>query len=146
MAEIAILLMQHKAILGAVVILLLSSIEILPIKLNPWSWLLSLIRKLNGTDILEKKIDILSNNMSKLENRVDEGQAIQSRVRILRFGDELRLNQKHSEDSFNQVLDDITRYNKYCDTHPDFPNEKTVSTAKIIKRSYEDALRSNTFL
>lgn len=146
MAEIAILLMQHKAILGAIIILLLSSIEILPVKLNPWSWMLGLIRKLNGIDILEKKIDILSNNMSKLEDRVDEGQAIQSRVRILRFGDELRLNQKHSEDSFNQILDDITRYNKYCDAHPDFPNEKTVSTAKIIKRSYEEALRTNSFL
>lgn len=147
MAEIAILLMQHKAILGAVIILLLSSIEILPVKLNPWSWILGLIRKLNGIDVIEKKVDNLAESVTKLEDRVDEGQAVQARVRILRFGDELRSGViKKSKDSYEQVLDDITRYNKYCDAHRDFQNDMTVITAKIIKQSYEEHLLRNDFL
>lgn len=146
MAEIVMLIMSNKALLGAVVILLLSSIEILPIKLNPWSWMLGLIRKINGTDVIEKKVDTLADSMIKLENRVDEGQAIQARVRILRFGDELRSNIKKSKDSYDQVLDDITRYNQYCSTHKDFQNDMTVLTSQIIKKTYEEHLLRNDFL
>lgn len=139
--------MEHKALLVALIMLLLSSIEILPIKLNPWSWLLGLIRKLNGIDVIEKKMDNLAESVTKLEDRVDEGQAVQARVRILRFGDELRSGAiKKSKDSYEQVLDDITRYNKYCDVHRDFQNDMTVITAKIIKQSYEEHLLRNDFL
>ena len=96
--------------------------------------------------MIEKKVDTLAENVIKLENRVDEGQAIQSRVRILRFGDELRSNIKKSKDSYDQVLDDITRYNQYCSTHEDFRNDMTVLTSQIIKKTYEEHLLRNDFL
>ena len=145
-ADFGLLIIEHKAIVTALVILILSSIEILPIKLNPWSWIAGCIRKLNGMELVEKKIDSLSTAMIKLENKVDEGQAIQSRVRILRFGDELRNQTPKSKDSYDQVLDDITRYNLYCESHPDFKNDMTVLTSKIIEEKYVECLRDNIFL
>jgi hypothetical protein len=133
------LLISHKAILTVIIIVILSSIEILPIKLNPWSWLIKGIRKLNGTEIIEKKLD-------NLENKVDEGQAITSRARILRFGDELRIKIPHSKESYDQILDDIKRYNQYCIEHPKFENDKTVLTSQIIETKYKEHLLGNTFL
>lgn len=144
--EFGLVILEHKTLVFAAIILLLSSIQISPLKINPWSWILKLFRKLNGVDIVEEKIDHLSESVVKLEDRVDEGQAIQARVRILRFGDEIRSNIKHSEESFKQVFGDITRYNQYCETHPEFPNEQTIVTSKIIKDTYEKALKENDFL
>lgn len=114
-----------------IIIVVLSLIQVAPIKINPWSFLGGWIGKMIGVKTLEKKVD-------KLEYKVDQNQAISSRVRILRFGDELRQGStQHSKESFDQVLDDITKYNQYCITHPEFENDRTVLTSKVIKDTYQ---------
>jgi len=113
-----------------VIVIILSLIQIVPIKLNPWTWLGKIIGKLIGIHDLSEKVN-------KLEEKVDRNEAIAARVRILRFGDDLRNNEyHHSQESFSQVLDDITRYNKYCREHPKFENDKTVVTAQVIRDAY----------
>ena len=120
-------------------------IEITPIKLNPISTFLKWLgKKINGdviskVDDLEKKIDSLEADFSKKE-------AIASRIRILRFGDEVRTGVRHSQESFDQVLDDISNYKLYCDSHKDFQNEKTVMTTKILLDNYRERLEKNDFL
>ena len=148
---------NNKGVVAIVVLALLSLVEVSKIKINPWSWLVKGIRSVIGIKDLNEKFEKIENTIEenqkemnekidKLENRVDEGQAIQSRVRILRFGDDLRRSQKNSKDSFDQVLDDITRYNAYCIQHPEFPNDKTVVTTKIIEEEYQRCLKENDFL
>lgn len=85
------------------------------------------------------------NRLERLENKVDEGDAINSRVRILHFADEMMEERRHSKDSFDQVLSDITFYNNYCSTHPDFKNSQTEATAAFIKRKYEERLEKHDF-
>ena len=72
--------------------------------------------------------------------------AKEARYRILRFGDECRANTKHSEEMFNNVLDDITTYNYYCHTHPNFENEKTKLAEQYIKQIYTHCVDTNDFL
>ena len=70
-----------------------------------------------------------------------ENKAVECRVRILRFGDEIRQGTiKHSKESFDQVLDDIANYDKYCAEHKDFANGRTVATTKIIQEVYHDLI------
>ena len=155
--EIVELTTAHKGVVVVIVLLLLSLVEISKIKINPWTWFVKGIRSIIGIKDLNDKIEKIetkieenqketNEKIDKLEGRVDEGQAIQSRVRILRFGDEIRKHDKHSHDSFDQVMDDITRYNAYCKLHPDFPNDKTVLTTKIIEETYQNCLKENAFL
>ena len=139
LAEIGLIIAQHKVIATGITIVILSCIEISPLKINPWGMLVKGVRKLNGTDIIEKKLD-------NLENKVDMGQAITSRARILRLGDEIRTGVPHSKESYDQILDDIKRYNMYCKTHPDFENDKTVLTTQIIEKKYKEHLLDNSFL
>lgn len=47
------------------------------------------------------------------------------RVDILRFYDELIEQKKHGKEYFNEMIDVIAEYNKYCQSHPNFPNGKT---------------------
>lgn len=147
-AEIGDMLLQNKGYVAVILVVVLSSIEISPLKLNPWTYLRNGLRHIIGITDVNKKIDTLDNKIENLEDRYNEGQAIQARVRILRFGDELSQHEpiRHSKDSYEQVLDDITRYEKYCNTHPEFQNNMTVITSQVIKDTYEKCMREGGFL
>ena len=62
------------------------------------------------------------------------------------YGDETIHGTRHTKEHFDQILDDITTYERYCDEHKDFPNEKTVITSRRIKEIYERCLQDNDFL
>lgn len=118
--------------------LLLSMIQIAPLKLDPWSALFGWIgKKLTGD--LSRKIDAL-------EAKEDRRDAVNKRVRILRFEDELQNGARHSKDSFDQVLSDITDYETYCREHPDFKNNQTGVTVEHIKKVYSERLERRDFL
>ena len=119
--------------------------EVAPIKINPWSWLLKKVGGAFNREVLER--------LKKLEAKVDaieaadgERDAVNARVRILRFGDEVLHGVEHSKEHFDQTLQDITHYNEYCKAHPAFQNEMTVLTAQQIKRAYMNRWEKHDFL
>ena len=96
-------------------------------------------------DITEA-IEKLTEKVDALDQKGDERNAINMRVRILRFRDEMLAGQNHTHDSFQQVLGDIDEYEKYCEGHPDFRNNQTVATIEHIKRNYAERLERHDFL
>ena len=95
---------------------------------------------------IEKTLNDIILAIKKLDDKGDEREAINKRVRILRFEDELQEGRSHSKDSFDQVLSDISGYNSYCDKHPEFKNEQTVATVEHIKQVYRERLEKHDFL
>lgn len=82
-----------------------------------------------------------------IEAKEEERDAIDARIRILRFGDELLSGQiLHSRESFTQALSDIDDYEDYSTSHPLFKNNKTVTTIEYIKRTYNERLEKNDFI
>lgn len=122
----------------AIVLFLLSAIEISPVKINPWSWIGGLIGKLLGIKAVSDKVDAI-------DKKVDENQATTIRVRILRFEDEVQAERDHSKDSWDQVMDDICRYELYTETHPEFKNNITVASINHLKRKYEELLEKRAW-
>lgn len=122
----------------ALVVVLLSIVEICPIKINPWSWVGGLIGKLLGIKSVSDKVDAI-------EKKVDENQATTIRVRILRYTDEVQNNVPHSKDSWNQVMDDIRRYELYTTEHPEFINNITVASINHLKKTYEELLEKHAW-
>jgi hypothetical protein len=117
---------------GISVIIILSLIQIAPIKVNPWSAILRAVGRAINKDVLDT---------------LDEEKANTRRYRIMRFDDEIRHNkEKHTEEHFNQILADIDYYEEYCAKHPEYPNNKSVSAIKNIKRTWEKCKRDNSFL
>ena len=141
---------------AGIVIVILSIIQIAPIKIDPWSWMARRIGKAFNQEMLEKQEAFVKesqeyrkNNderMEKLSAKIDRRSAEDTRSRILRFGDEIKSKQRHSQEYYNQILADITDYEQYCHTHPTFKNERTIATEKVIRESYEVHLKNNDFL
>lgn len=102
-------------------------------------------KKDKNSEILNA-ISALSTKIDSVENKADERAAVDARIRILRFRDEMLEGRGHSHDSFKQVLNDIDEYENYCHTHPSFKNNQTVSTIQHIKKNYEERLERHDFL
>ena len=102
--------------------------------------------------IKDKSSEILSairKNTEAIENvekRMDEGNADQARRSILAFDDELRRDVEHSEESFNQVLQDIRFYRHYCRDHEEYENDKATSAKAHILETYQRVKNENKFI
>lgn len=138
--------------IAGILALLSIFIEITPIKFNPISMFLNWIGERTNKGIttrveeLEKKVDGIVKSQSGVDERLAKKDAIDCRVRILRFSDELRCDIEHSKESFDQALSDIDDYERYCDTHPGFKNNKTVVANTRILAAYQACLDKDNFL
>ena len=135
-----------------IILLVLSVIQITPIKINPWSYLARHIgRAINGEVMAEMKT--IQNDLADVHTEIDKMQkngekkeADDARNRILRFDDELRIHQKHSREFFDQILDDVDFYEKFCDTHEHYKNSKADSAIKNIRKVYDIVKETNDFI
>lgn len=116
---------------GGVLVILLTLVQIAPVKLNPWSKMARLLGRAMNVEVMDK---------------LDESETNTARYRIIRFDDEIRHREKHTEEHFNQILEDIDKYERYCKKHPDYKNNKAVSAIANTKQVYEKCKRENSFL
>ena len=120
-------------------------IEISPIKINPWKWIARSIGKAVNGDVIAE-VESLKKDVNALREESDERAAKDCRVRILRFGDEILHDKRHSKEHFDQILQDITDYEQYCESHPNFKNNMTTMTTAHIKSTYGKCLQNHSFL
>ena len=102
------------------------------------------------SESVDKKLSDLSEEMKasdeKLRQESMKTVADTRRVRILRGSDEIKLKMRHSEEWFDQMNEDITEYEKYCESHPGYKNNKAVHAIANINSVYAKALDENDFL
>lgn len=142
--EILALIADNTNLTIIITLLILSLVQISPLRINPWTWLASKISRLFVGDLVER-VDRLTKDVTSLRNECSESTAISSRVRILAFADDITHGVTRSEESYKQVFDDITRYNKYCSEHPEFKNDMTVTSCEIIKEKYKMCIQAGSF-
>lgn len=137
---------------GMIMVVLMTIVQKASTKYKPWTWLAEQFGKaankemLDKQDKLEKKVDYLEEKI-KCNSETDEKEkALAARRRILRFADEIRRRERHSEEYFNNVLEDVSFYKQYCKEHVNFENEKAVIAMKIIEETYTECVKTNDFL
>ena len=138
-------------------------IQISPIKVNPWSALAKSIGRAINNEMMAEISSIraeVSNVRKELyeykkenEDRFsleDERYAKQCRMRILRFNDEILQadpqKSAHSKEHYDEILDDVTEYERYCETHPGYRNSKAVMAIQNVERSYQTHMANKSFL
>lgn len=139
------------------IVIAASLIQISPIKINPWTWCRDRARDLIGLNELKIELQTVKENMDELDSKIDNlkkedqerrdlSDALSSRRRILRFNDELLQNIRHSQEMFNNILEDITDYDHYCNTHRNFVNQRAVLAESNIKKTYQKCMEEHDFL
>lgn len=118
-------------LLGAVTL-----IEVVPIKINPWSVLL---RWVGDTLIGDLKTDL-----SNLKRDFDETKADSMRWNILNFSRSCRHGEEHSEEEWDHVISQIKLYETFCDERH-IENGVIEETSIYLRKLYHERLHKNDF-
>jgi hypothetical protein len=143
---------DNSGILAIVAAILLSLIEITPIKLNPLSWLGKKIGRLfngelmNEVSNVKQEVKSIKQDVTDIRAEAKEREATNRRTRILEFGDEILHGVDYSKEHFDQILLDVTAYENYCDEHPHYMNNVARATIEHIKHVYKKHLQEDSFL
>ena len=121
-----------------IVCLLLSFVKIPKVELNVWGLLRNFL-----TGDVSKKIDNLEDSIKNVDNKLDEHikleeerEATTARQRILRFNDEIINGANHSKEHYEDMIQHIDTYEKFCEEYPDYKNNKCKLAIENIKETY----------
>lgn len=136
-----------------VIVVVSSLIEISPIKVNPWSWVVKKLGDVLNREVIKELQDVkkdvcelkVARNEAKRER--EDSKATAARRRILNFDDELRRGVQHSQEQFRQIIeDDIDFYKGYCNCHPDYPNNMAENAMHNIVEKHRIVKEKNDFI
>ena len=115
-----------------------------------WTFIQFLISRKDGVkeDIKAIKTDqaAIKAEVKAVYETIDRNEAQRARTQILRFADELYMGKMHTKEHFDEILAACDSYNKFCDTHPDFENMRTVKAQKRISDVYDKCNKDQSFL
>ena len=120
----------------ALIAIIMSLVQISPIKVNPWTWL--------------KSFAELPKRLENLEHEFNDDRAFRWRSLIFSRSRMIEKSLKTGEFLRREVwvdtIETIGNYEGYCEGHPEFKNELAVQTIGYIKHQYQHALENNLFL
>lgn len=147
--------LTHMGLVGLAVILA-GMIKIPKLEINFWNWIGRTIgRSINReameqVDTFSKKVtgqvDDISKKVDDLEKAEELERVRRARQRILRFNDEILCGRRHSKEHFDEILEDITKYEHYCNEHEDYENDKAVLAIESIREVYKQCMKTHDFL
>lgn len=130
---------------AAAIAVLLSVIQISPIKISPWSYIGRTVGRFINGEVIEK-VGRLEKDIKDIRHEIGEDRADTERARILSFNGELLEGKRHTKAAFDQCLTDVDNYERYCSEHPEYKNNMTAISVQNIKRCYENCLKQHDFL
>ena len=136
-------IMQYCGEGGILLFILLTLVEIAPIKINPIGWL---GKRLNSETIkqTEEFRKDMTAKVAQINNKLDEHIAEDYRNNILIVQDKLLRGRKFTREEWNKALSSCQQYEKYIeDNH--LKNDQVNEAMSFIKRSYRKCLDDNSF-
>lgn len=95
---------------------------------------------------LQESLEKMQKTMDAHIKEDEDERARNRRYRILRFNDEMVEQRWHSESHFEDILEDIDAYEKYCAGHPNFRNSRGHVAMEAIKDTYGRMKSNGEFL
>ena len=130
---------------GGLLLVLMTLVQFTPNKVNPGSALAKAIGKAVNTEICHR----LDNIEAKWDGHFtmdDRRTADSRRAQILHFNNELLRPINHTKEEFIEILAKIDEYERYCEEHPEYPNNRAVLAIENIREVYKERLKKRDFL
>lgn len=113
----------------------------------PWEFITTIAVAVIGSSWFANWVSSHSKFSNKrIMEAIDANAADVSRRRILTFDSEIRKGEKHTKEDFNDVVQDIDKYDAYCKAHPEYPNTRAEMAEQHVKTIYQKCLDQNDFL
>ena len=122
--------------IGIIILIILSFVQISPIKFNPYDKFFSWLRR--------KLLGDFNEDIRDFRERVDSVWINFNRQHILRFARECRQNVTHSRDEWRYVLSIANEYEKYCHDNK-LTNGIIEAETEYIRDSYQKRIRDGNF-
>ena len=130
---------------GGLLLALLTLVQIMPLKINPWSAIAKAVGRAVNADVL-RELDTVTRKLDTHIRVDDERNADSYRTRILQFNNELLREIMHTREDFIEILAVIDDYERYCREHKEYKNNRAVCAIENIKRVYMERLQKHDFL
>lgn len=125
-------------------VIILSLIQITPIKVNPWTWLKQIYH-------IPDKIADLETELAKTKRDLNDDRAYRWRSQILSRADHVRRGEKLSEERWNDTIESIDLYEIYCEKmekegSSHFANGKCKVAIAYLKEKYKEVYAIQDYL
>lgn len=151
-------LKDNASLGGFVLVILLTVVQITPIKWNPWDTILTWLgRKLNAglrkeVSDLKKEVNAVKGDVEVVNKKLDE-HIVESKIRdlkdtrrdILDFCNSCMNGQRHTMEQFRFVIKKCDDYEAYVEANQ-IKNGEITSAIKEIRRRYDNHIQKNDFL
>lgn len=143
---------EHGSMVATLVIILMTIVQIAPIKINPWSWIAKKLgRALTGElseqiKKVDKKVDEVDEKLKKHIEEADKRDLRKQRESILDFASAIAENKRrYTKEQYEQMLHECDEYAMYC-KEKNFANAVAEESIALIRQAYSCKLRDNSFL
>lgn len=129
---------------AGILVILMTLIQIAPIKFNPWDKILTWIGNHMNADIV-KRVDVIEAKLDEHIKESSDEMIRKVRADILSFGNSCMNGYLHTKEEFEFVISECDQYEKYIEKTK---SKNGVATATIaeIRRLYEVGIHDNSFL
>ena len=137
--------------IGWVIVIGASIIQVAPIKVNPWDWILGGIgKRLNKA--INERMDAIEKKQSEFESKFDiyvteqrKKDLDDKRSQILQFCNECMLHKRHTQEQFRFVIRLCDEYEKYIEDNK-LKNGEISDAIDQIREIHRKCLAENSFL
>lgn len=130
--------------MGLTLVAVASLIQIAPVNVNPWGWIMKMIKTALMEDVTAK-VEKMDERMSEVESKLDDSMISNMRWDILGFSNSCRNGVLHSKEEWNHVIEQISTYENMC-TALQITNGVIEQESEFLRCMYQDRLRKNDFL
>lgn len=127
-----------------VCLIILTLLQIAPIKINPWSAIFKWLGKQLNTDVI-KKIDDVDKRLDEHVKDSLENELKARRVSILDFSSSIIRGVNYHREKFDFMIKECDSYEEYCKKN-DIKNGVAEASIAEIRRIYQEHLRNADFL
>ena len=111
-------------------------VEVAPIKLNPWTYLLKGLGNKINADVI-KRLDIVEAQLKAQDSKIDNNEKDRIRYEILDFARSCRKNDPHTKEEFDHILEQYDKYEVIL-AKLEQPNGKVTQAMRYINQLYAD--------
>ena len=118
-------------------------VEITPIKINPWTYLLDKIGKRMNASIVAR-LDAVEVQLKAQDDKIDNNEKDRIKHEILDFVRALRKNELPTKEEFDHILEQYDKYEVIL-AKLEQPNGRVIQAMKFINQVYLDAITQDKF-